>query len=184
MTPSTFVTYPGTVTEAENDRVPALRFSPGPSGYARFATREWFIPPVRVAGTLQITESVRSPGNRGLDGLHIHLGHAGNSRNYVASLVRRDRNMKVAVEYGWLGYQTLVGSWDASGPALVSGRTYHFDVTWTDSRIETWLASEAGVWTMTADIPDDRRIPAGAVGLRLDSLEAVGNFTVKQGGAP
>ena len=177
--PLTFNTYPGTVDTTIHDRVPALRFTPGTNGYGRYVTDETFIPPVQVAGWMQLRRwsGPRSPGNAQLDGLHVHLGHIGNARNYVASMVRRDGHAKLAVEYGWSGYHTV--RWQNDGPELVTDRVYLFDVRWLPDRIETTVSSEAGVWEMVGDIPPERRIPQGSVGFRLDNLVGVGGLTVR-----
>ena len=187
--PDDFDTYPGTVSEAANDRVPCLRFRPGSNGYARFVTRENFIPPIRIAGWLLPREANPSPGNRNFDGLHVHVGHVGNGRNYVASLLRRDQGAKINVEYGWRGYQNLRSTsnplrWAAirsgTGPELVFERLYHFHVDWLEDEIHTFLGNEAGTWEMHASIPKKYRIPFGSAGFRLDSLNVLGNFTVRE----
>ena len=173
-------TYPGEVDTVTYDRVPAFRFTPGANGYARFVTQETFVPPVRMAGWMQLRKwsGNRTPDSAVFDGLHLHAGHVGNGRNYVASLVRRDGHAKIAAEYGWRGYTTL--KWQSAGPELVTDRVYLFDLVWTDTKILTTVSSEAGVWSMAAKIPKDRRIPAGSVGFRLDNFVGVGDVTIKE----
>ena len=82
------------------------------------------------------------------------------------------------MEYGWRGYQTL--RWLGAGPELVLERVYLFQVDWLEGRIVTRVSNEMGVWTMTGDIPADRRLPMGAVGLRLDNLSCLAAFEVRQ----
>ena len=176
---TTFVTYPGVTSGVTFDRVPATQFSPGANGYARFVTRKAYTPPLRMAGWLQLRDvwnGNKTPGNHDLDGLHVHVGHIGNARNYVASLVRRDSHAKVAVEYGWQGYTTL--NWENAGPEFVPNRVYMFEVVWKPDKITTWVGNEVGEWTMKAKIPRGKRIPLGTVGFRLDNLIAVGDFVV------
>lgn len=188
-TPEEFATYPGTVSIVEHDRVPVLRFQPGSDGYGRFVTKEHFIPPVSIAGWFQVRKGPESPGNRSFDGIHIHVGHIGNSRNYVASILRRDRGAKINIEYGWRGYQNIYSAsepdkWAAirigTGPELVWTRTYFWKVNWLENEIQTFLANEMGSWRMDARIEDHQRIPSGALGFRLDSIDALGDFTIRE----
>lgn len=173
-----FHTYPGMVDEVIEDRVPALRFQPGDKGYARFVSLDSYTPPVKISGWMKLEDVHGSSKNT--DGLHVHVGHIGNARNYVCSLVRRDNNAKIAVEYGWRGYRTLTGMWHGTGPEFVSRRTYLYEVVWDRSRITTWVGNETGQWTMEAKIPEDRYLPMGSIGFRLDNLTGTGNMTVRE----
>lgn len=166
--------YSGTVTPTVLDGADGWTASPNGNGNLRIVTPQILTPPLVVAGWIKPTvDRTYHP----TDGVHVHVGHAGNDRNYVASLVRRDGRMAVKAEYGWRGYRSL--AYHNDGPALLVGRTYLFRVEWHPDRITTWLGNEAGAWTMEAKIPDDRIIPAGTVGFRLDRLECQIGFTVR-----
>jgi hypothetical protein len=171
-------TYPGVATNASFDRVPCLRFTP-PAGsrYARFVTRRRFLPGLKVAGWFALNKWSDHEGP--YDGIHLHVGHVGNGRNYVASVLRRDGHSKVAVEYGWKGYTTLAALW-GTGPAFVYQRVYHWEITWERDRIRTWVGNEVGAWEMDAPIPAGRVIPYGSVGFRLDNVDAFGHYAVKE----
>jgi hypothetical protein len=177
-----FETYPGSVQEVVEDRVSALRFVPGSNGYARFVTVERFVPPLRIAGWIKPREwsGTNTPDDPRFDGIHIHVGHVGNSRNYVCSLVRRDGGMKIAVEYGWRGYKSLDTT--RNGPELVWERVYHFEVLWQRNKITTFLGNEMEVKKMSGKIPKSRLIPYGQVGLRLDNVDALGGLAIRQEG--
>ena len=162
------------------DQGHCIRYTPDGNGHSRHATVARFVPPVRVAGWLRMTgwDGRRTSLSEGFDGAHVHVGYVQNSRNYVASLVRRDGHAKVAVEYGWMGYRTL--RWLGAGPELVMERVYLFQIDWLEGRIVTRVSNEAGVWEMDAPIPVDRRLPVGAVGFRFDNLTALAGFEVRQ----
>ncbi len=174
-----WTSYPGKVGTATVDRVTVDTFTPGDTGYSRHVTTGSFIPPVKLAGWARLSRwhGPRTTDSAVYDGLHIHLGHVGNDRNYTVTLVRRDGNTKIAVEYGWLGYESL--AYSRSGPELVDDRVYLFEILWLPNKITSWVASEAGVHTMSAKVPERRRIPAGQVGFRLDNFQASGQMTVR-----
>ena len=173
------ISWHGSNEPAVSDQGRCVRYLPAVSGHSRHATVGRWVPPVRVAGWARLSPwaGSRTSLGSGFDGLHVHCGYVGNGRNYVASLVRSDGHAKVAVEFGWAGYSTL--AWQNAGPELVMDRVYLFQVDWLEDRIVTSVSSEAGVWEMTGDIPADRRLPMGAVGLRLDNLACVAAFEVR-----
>ncbi len=174
--PEDFVTYPGVVSSEVVDRVPALRFTPGDNGYARFVTKEHFIPPVRVAGWIKIDPGESVKGHK-FDGIHVHLAHVGNDRNYVASIMRRDGNAKLAVEYGLNGYHSLTYN---EGPEFMPGKLYLYNILWEEGKLTSWLGSETSFHEMSAEIPKSLYIPQGSVGFRLDNLNVTGAMTVRQ----
>lgn len=172
--------YHGTVEHTTFDGQPCWRLVPAASGHSRHVTWQVFQPPVRVAGWVFPREwdGAHTSADPKFDGIHVHVGHVGNARNYVASLVRRDGHAKVAVEFGWRGYETLANQ-DVR-PDLVWGRTYMLQIDWLPDRIVTTVLDEMGRYTMDAAVPPDRQIPCGSVGLRLDNVDALAYLTVER----
>ena len=175
-----FHTYPGTATRTLHDRVPVWDFAPGPNSYSRFVTHDTHAPPLTVEGWLQPYRWAdrHTPDNPRFDGIHVHVGHLGNSRNIVASLVRRDGGHKIATELGWRGYHSHVSA--RGGPELVIGRTYLYRLHWAHDRIVTTVWNEVGTWTQDGPIQPAWAMPGGHVGLRLDNLHVRGELTIRE----
>ena len=183
---TTWHSYHGSHEQTEHDQQPAIRWTPQDSGHSRHVTTTVWVPPVVVAGWITVEDA---DPDEPWDGIRLHLGHMGNNRNYVVDLVRPDGDMVISREYGWRGYDDLNRTSD--GLDLTEWGTYLVRVEWGTDRIVAEVANEIATKTLAADIDLEAkqgehegshvpRIPAGAVGWRLDHLTAVGQLTVRE----
>ena len=180
-----WLSYHGSHQADEFDQAPCTRFTPQTSGHSRHHTPGYYVPPVRLAGWVRIAED---HGDHDYDGIHLHVGHCGNDRNLVASLVRRDGQAVLSREFGWRGYDDMDRL--ASGPEFLEGRVYMVRVDWHETRIAAVVADWTGTWTLSGDIPLTAEtgphegthrpvIPAGAVGIRGDNVTLQAGLVVR-----
>ena len=182
---TTWQSYHGSADAVEFDQAPCIRFTPQASGHSRHHTPDYWVPPIRVAGWVRIAED---RGDGPYDGIHLHVGHLGNDRNYVASLVRRDGQAVISREYGWRGYDDMDRV--TEGPEFLEHRVYLVRVDWWEDRIVAVVADWTSTKTLEGEIPLEAgtgpytgthrpRIPAGAVGIRGDGLVLQAGLAVR-----
>ena len=173
------------------DQAECQKFIPSRFGHSRHVTPNFFVPPIVVAGWIRIAEDREglTGNNSAFDGIHLHVGHLGNDRNYVASLVRRDGHSVISREYGWRGYDDI--DREPNGPEFLLHRVYVFQVLWKIDEI--W--AKVSDWGVTREfgglIPRLANtgpsagthrplIPAGAIGIRGDNLILQAGLAVRE----